>query len=244
MSTTTTELTLTHRPAESRGLADMGWLKSAHSFSFGQYHDRNNMHFHNLRVINDDRVAPGGGFPTHPHENFEIFSYLLEGALEHKDSLGNGSHVTKDGIQFMSAGSGVHHSEFNPSSTEANHFLQIWLIPETRDTQPRYEQMQLGEAERDGKLQLFLSHDGRDGSIRTQAKADVYSAKLNGADEIHFAVSPDRPAYLHVARGQLDVNGTTLKEGDAITAEGGGDLQFGAAHNAEIVLFSLTPLQR
>ncbi len=241
MSLAATELKLTFRSAAQRGHVDAGWLKSAHSFSFGSYFDRNNMSFHNLRVINDDWVAAKGGFPMHPHKNFEIFTYMLEGSLAHQDTMGNGSTVSKGGIQFMSTGSGVQHSEFNPSTTEEAHLLQIWLIPDRKNTTPRYEMLELEGKARDGAMQLFLSHDGRGGSIRTEAAADIYSGKLNSADEIRFELNDDRVAYIHVARGEVHINGHTLKDGDALEAEGQGTLTLSNAKDAEVILFHLAP---
>ncbi|KZL21540.1 Quercetin 2,3-dioxygenase [Pseudovibrio axinellae] len=240
MLNTASDLKIKVRAGSARGHANAGWLKSAHSFSFANYYDRNNMHFHNLRVINDDWIAGDGGFPMHPHENFEIFSYMLEGELEHKDTMGNGSTVRKGGIQFMSTGTGVQHSEFNPSPEAPSHLLQIWLIPARKNTTPRYEMLDLDDTARDGKLQLFLSHDGRDGSIRTEAAADVYSGKLDGKDEINFELNDHRAVYVHVARGELQINGATLEDGDAIEAEGRGSLVLNNAKGAEIIVFHLS----
>lgn len=241
MSVTATDLTLKVRPSEQRHQIDIDWLKSAHSFSFSSYFDRSNMNFHNLRVINDDKIAPGGGFPMHPHENFEIFTCMLEGSLAHEDTMGNTSTVSKGGIQFMSAGSGVQHSEFNPSGNDEAQLLQIWLIPDRKNTTPRYEMLELNDEARKGNLQLFLSHDGRNGSIRTEAAADVYSGKLNGNDQISFELMDHRVAYVHVARGEIQINGTPLKDGDAIEAEGNGTLALSNGKDAEIILFHLSP---
>ena len=179
-------LRFTRRPANERGKADFGWLKSSHSFSFGQYYDPKHVGFGNLIVINDDRVDGGKGFGAHPHENAEIFSYVLGGALEHKDSMGNGSVVSEGGVQYMSAGSGVTHSEFNPSQTDEMRFLQVWLLPEVEDTQPAYGTIDLTLTDKDGKLKLFLSRDGRDGSMTTQADASVYAATLKGDQVITY----------------------------------------------------------
>ena len=173
-------MNLTVRPADERGMADHGWLKSAHSFSFASYHDPKHMQYGPLRVINDDEVAGGGGFPPHQHQDAEIFSYVLEGSLEHKDSMGNGSVVAAGGVQYMSAGAGVTHSEFNPSADERVRFLQVWLLPSERGVTPRYETVMLDEADKAGKLKLFLSPDGRDGSMVTQAQAFVSAATLTG----------------------------------------------------------------
>ncbi len=238
---TDTTLRLTHRPAQDRGQADFGWLKSAHSFSFGQYHDPAFMGFGNLRVINDDRVAGGMGFGEHPHQNAEIFSYVMGGALEHKDSMGNGSVVGAGGVQYMSAGSGVTHSEFNPSNTEEMRFLQVWLLPEVGNTAPAYDTMDLTAADKDGQLKLFLSRDGRDGSMKTQADASVYAATLRGDQQITTTLSAGRKAWVQVADGALRVNGVSLSKGDGLAIEGEGQLTFDQGQDAEILFFDLAP---
>jgi redox-sensitive bicupin YhaK (pirin superfamily) len=202
------------RPADERGKADFGWLKSAHSFSFGQYYDPKHLGFGNLIVINDDLVAGDKGFGQHPHRNAEIFSYVLGGALEHKDSLGNGSVVSEGGVQYMSAGSGVTHSEFNPSQTDQMRFLQVWLLPEVEDTKPAYDTIELTSADKDGKLKLFLSKDGRDGSMKTQADASVYAAELNAGQAISQNLRAGRKGWVQVAGGSVSVNGITLNKGD------------------------------
>lgn len=230
---------MTLRPAEARGKADLGWLRSAHSFSFGGYRDPAHDGFANLRVINDDQVAGGGGFPTHPHKDFEIFSYVLDGALEHKDSMGNGSVVRKGGVQYMSAGSGVQHSEFNPSATEPVHFLQIWLFPNVFGVAPKYETKDLTPADKDGRLALFLSPDGRDGSIAARADADVYAATLRDDQRIGFDLPSDHKGWVQVAKGNVSVNGLQLREGDGLAIHEGGTLSFRDGEEAEFLLFDL-----
>ena len=236
-----TSLQLTLRPAGDRGTADFGWLKSAHSFSFGQYHDPAHMGFGNLRVINDDLVAGGKGFGQHPHKNAEIFSYVMGGALEHKDSMGNGSIVRAGGVQYMSAGSGVTHSEFNPSETDEMRFLQVWLLPKTENTAPAYDTIDLDAQDKDGKLKLFLSPDGQDGSMITQADARVFAATLDGDQVITTRVKPGRKAWLQVADGSLEVNGMALSKGDGLAIEGAGALSLTKGAKAEVLYFDLAP---
>lgn len=227
------------RAAEQRGMADHGWLKSAHSFSFANYFDPEHIQFESLRVINDDRVAGGKGFPMHPHQNAEIFSYVLDGALSHKDTLGNGSTVKAGGVQYMSAGSGVKHSEYNPSETEEMAFLQIWLLPNVENQAPRYETMDITPEEKDGKLKLFLSKDGRDGSMHIKADADIYASTLDGSQVIDFNIPPDHKAWIQMARGSLSVNGHRLNRGDGLAVTEPGRLQFGKGDKAEFLLFDL-----
>jgi redox-sensitive bicupin YhaK (pirin superfamily) len=233
------ELKFEHRPANERGKADHGWLKSNHSFSFGQYHDPRHMGFGNLRVINDDQVEGGKGFGQHPHQNAEIFSYVMEGALEHKDTLGNGSVVAAGGVQYMSAGSGVSHSEFNPSQTDPMRFLQIWLIPAQKNTTPRYETMDIATADKMGQLKLFLSHDGRDGSMRTEADASVYTATLDGDQEANVTLASSRKGWVQVADGSINVNGLPLSKGDGLAIDGEGLLTFSGGKKAEFLFFNL-----
>lgn len=239
LDNTTNALHFAHRPANERGKADFGWLKSSHSFSFGQYHDPRHMGFGNLRVINDDLVEGGQGFGQHPHRNAEIFSYVMDGALEHKDTLGNGSVVGAGSVQFMSAGSGVSHSEFNPSQTDPMRFLQIWLLPNEANTKPRYETFDIEPSEKDGKLKLFLSRDGRDGSMVTQADASVYAATLDGDQEATFTLQQPRKGWVQVADGSLQVNGKTLAKGDGLAIEGEGLLTFAKGSEAEFIFFDL-----
>lgn len=239
---TTTNKPIAIRRASDRGMADHGWLKSAHSFSFAGYNDPDNVHYESLRVINDDRVAASGGFPTHPHKNFEIFSYVLEGALEHKDTLGNGSVVHAGGVQYMSTGSGVSHSEFNPSEDDAVHFLQIWLIPDTQNVTPRYETLAAAGLDKRGKLALILSPDGADGSIRVQQDALVYAANLDGDEQIEYDPKPGRKLWLQMAAGSLTLNGEVLNEGDGAALEAR-SIILEAGQNADFLLFDLAPLQ-
>lgn len=239
LTNNTNEHRFVHRPAIERGKADHGWLKSNHSFSFGDYYDPRYMGFGNLRVINDDRVEGGKGFGQHPHQNAEIFSYVMEGALEHKDTLGNGSVVASGGVQYMSAGSGVSHSEFNPSQTDPMRFLQIWLIPAEKNTAPRYETMDIATAEKMGQLKLFLSHDGRDGSMRTEADASVYVATLDGDQEVNVMLALSRKGWVQVADGSIKVNGQTLLKGDGLAIDGEGLLSFSGGVKAEFLFFDL-----
>jgi len=232
-------MSLTLRPSHERGQADFGWLKSAHSFSFGEYYDPKHIGFGNLRVINDDIVAGGKGFGQHPHQNAEIFSYVLGGALEHKDSLGNGSVVSAGGVQYMSAGLGVTHSEFNPSSTEEMRFLQIWLLPTTQNTKPAYDTIDLSNEDKNGKLKLFLSRDGRGDSMRSQADASVYAATLEGDQVISTDLKVGRKGWVQVADGSLNVNGITLSKGDGLAIDGSGSLTFDQGNTAEILFFDL-----
>ena len=234
-------LRFTRRPANERGKADFGWLKSSHSFSFGQYYDPKHVGFGNLIVINDDRVDGGKGFGAHPHENAEIFSYVLGGALEHKDSLGNGSVVSEGGVQYMSAGSGVTHSEFNPSQTDEMRFLQVWLLPDVENTKPAYDTIDLTPADKDGKLKLFLSRDGRDGSMTTQADASVYAATVNEGQVIMHDLPAGRKGWVQVAGGSVRVNEISLNKGDGLAIEGSGTFSFDQGQDAEILFFDLAP---
>ena len=236
---TTATQTLTLRPAAERGRADFGWLKSAHTFSFGSYHDPRHVQFGALRVINDDLVEGGRGFGAHPHRDAEIFSYVLDGALQHRDSMGNGSTVGAGGVQYMSAGSGVTHSEFNPSETEPMRFLQVWLLPAERGGEPRYETLDIAPEDKDGKLALFLSPDGRDGSIASRANARVYAATLDGAQRIEHDLGDVPKAWLQVARGALTLNGERLGRGDGVGIEGGGPIELADGEDAEVLLFEL-----
>ena len=237
--TTQGALTFSKRPANERGKADFGWLKSAHSFSFGQYYDPAHLGFGNLIVINDDLVDGGKGFGAHPHKNAEIFSYVLGGALEHKDSMGNGSVVGAGGVQYMSAGSGVTHSEFNPSPTDEMRFLQVWLLPEVENTAPAYDTIDLTPAEKDGKLKLFLSKDGRDGSMKTQADASVYAANLKNGQAFTHDLPLGRKGWVQVADGSIRVNDVTLDKGDGLAIEGSGTLTFDQGKDAEFLFFDL-----
>ena len=227
----------TLRPAEARGKANFGWLRSAHSFSFGQYFDPNHMGFENLRVINDDWVAGGEGFPPHPHRDAEIFSYVMDGALQHRDSMGNGSTVAAGGVQYMSAGSGVTHSEFNPSADEPVRFLQIWLMPNSEGEAPRYDTLDIAPEDKDGKLKLFLSPDGRDGSMAIRADADIYAATLKGDQRITRNMADGSRGWVQVADGSVTVNGENLRRGDGLAIRESGRLEFTDGDAAEVIYF-------
>ncbi|MBZ5713275.1 pirin family protein [Nannocystis pusilla] len=207
---------ITKRPADARGHADHGWLDSHHTFSFADYHDPAHMGFRDLRVINEDRVEPGRGFGTHPHRDMEILSYVLEGGLEHRDSMGTGSVIRPGDVQVMSAGTGVTHSEFNASRTEPVHFLQIWLLPERRGLKPGYQQRSFGTADKDGRLRLVASRDGRDDSVTIHTDAAVYAGLFAAGQRAEHPLAPGRHAWVHVARGSVRVNGHDLQAGDAL----------------------------
>jgi len=231
---------ITLRPAQERGTANFGWLDSRHTFSFGNYYDPNHMGFASLRVINEDKVAPGQGFGTHGHRDMEIISYVLEGALEHKDSIGTGSVIRPGDVQRMSAGTGIRHSEFNASKTEPVHFLQIWILPEQEGIEPGYEQKTFPEAEKRGTLRLVGSRDGRDGSITIHQDVDLYATALQDGEEVSHSLAEGRVAWLQVARGTVQLNNQTLSAGDgaAIAQESLITLQ-GAANDTEVLLFDM-----
>lgn len=230
------------RAAADRGHANHGWLKTAFSFSFANYQDPHNVHFEALRVINDDAIAGGGGFPMHPHSDFEIFSYVLEGEIAHKDSMGNGSTVGAGGIQYMTAGSGVTHSEFNPNADQTLRLLQIWLIPAVRGATPRYEVRELTDADKRGRFALFISTDGREGSIKTLADAEVYAGRFDGEERGEIEVPVGRRGYLHMAEGRATVNGVPLERGDALKVTEPGLLEVTEGDQSEILFFDLGPL--
>jgi redox-sensitive bicupin YhaK (pirin superfamily) len=232
-------MALTLRRAEERGKADFGWLDSRHTFSFGHYHDPRNMGFGPLRVINEDRVAPGGGFPTHPHSDMEIVSYVLEGALEHKDSLGTGSVIRPGDVQRMSAGTGIRHSEFNASETEPVHFLQIWIIPEKRGLRPGYEQKTFTTADKRGGFKLIGARDGRDGSVTIHSDVDLYAANLKVDEVANFDLRPGRIAWVQVARGTAKLNGVQLHPGDGVAINTAGQVELTATDDAEVLLFDM-----
>lgn len=232
-------MTLTLRKAEDRGTANFGWLDSRHSFSFGEYHDPQHVGFGPLRVINDDRVAPGAGFPTHGHRDMEIISYVLKGALEHKDSIGTGSVIRPGDVQRMSAGTGIRHSEFNASKTEPVHFLQIWIVPERQGLPPGYEQKTFPVHETDGTLRLVGSRDGRDGSVTIHRDVDLYATRLAHGQEVKHLLRRGRGAWVHVARGGLSLNGTRLKAGDGASLAAPGALHLDQADDAEMLLFDI-----
>jgi quercetin 2,3-dioxygenase len=230
----------TLRAATERGRSNLGWLDSAHSFSFSSYYDPRHMGFGPLRVINDDRVTPGAGFGAHGHRDMEIISYVLEGELAHRDSLGNGSIIRPGDVQRMSAGTGIQHSEFNPSQTDPVHFLQIWIVPDKTGYPPSYEQKHFGATERRGRLCLVASRDGRDGSVSLHQDVDVYAALLDGADGAEFMLRPGRLGWIQVARGELRVNGQVLTEGDGLAMDEPGLLCFDSAQVAEALLFDMS----
>jgi redox-sensitive bicupin YhaK (pirin superfamily) len=227
------------RRAGERGHANHGWLDSYHSFSFADYYDPRHMGFGSLRVINEDRVQPGAGFGTHGHRDMEIISYVLEGALAHKDSMGNGSTIVPGDVQRMSAGTGVRHSEFNNEPAGVTHFLQIWIEPSVRGIAPGYEQKHFDAGARRGRLRLIASPDGRDGSLTIHQDAFVYAALIDGAERAVHSLAAGRRAYVHVARGELSVNGEGLAAGDALKASGLAQIALENGRRAEVLLFDL-----
>lgn len=227
------------RKSGDRGIANFGWLDSRHTFSFGHYHDPMHMGFGPLLVINEDRVQAGKGFGTHGHRDMEIISYVLEGELAHKDSMGNGSVLRYGDVQRMSAGTGVMHSEFNHSATDQVHFLQIWIQPAQKGIPPSYEEKHFDSASKQGQLRLIASADGADGSVTIHQDARLYAAILNGADHIEHTLEKGRTAYLHLIRGQLEANGTRLSSGDALKFEGEPRIAIANAEAAEFLLFDL-----
>jgi quercetin 2,3-dioxygenase len=228
------------RRATERGRAQFGWLDSRHTFSFGDYYDPKHMGFGPLRVINDDRVQPGAGFGTHGHRDMEILSYVLEGALEHKDSLGTGSVIRPGDVQRMSAGTGIQHSEFNPDRNQPVRFLQIWIEPERAGLAPSYEEKRFAEGERRNQLRLVASHSARDGSLRIHRDADVYAALLDEGKTVSHALRANRQAWLQVARGEVELNGQALAEGDGAGIRVERDLEIrGRSADAEFLLFDL-----
>ncbi len=229
------------RKSEQRGKANFGWLDSRHSFSFGHYYDPAHMGFGPLRVINEDRIAPGGGFPTHPHSNMEILSYVLEGALEHKDNIGTGSVIRPGDVQRMSAGSGVRHSEFNASKTEPVHFLQIWVIPEKEGIEPSYEQKSFSAEEKRGRLRLIGSRDGREGSVTIHQDVDLYATVLKAGETVTHTLADGRGGWVQVARGAALLNGTALEAGDGVAVTTSGVLTLEGTDDAEVLLFDMGP---
>jgi quercetin 2,3-dioxygenase len=232
-------LSISVRSAGSRGHANHGWLDSFHSFSFADYHDPKHMGFGPLRVINEDRVQPGAGFGTHGHSDMEIISYVLDGALEHKDSLGTGSVIRPGDVQRMSAGSGIRHSEFNHSKSEPVHFLQIWIIPEKKGLRPGYEQKAFGDDEKRGKLRLIGSRDGRDGSVTIHRDVDLYASVLSSGLAVTHELSAARGAWLQVVRGAVNFNDRSLKAGDGVAIDTPGTLRIEGEQEAEVLLFDM-----
>ena len=227
------------RKSEDRGRADHGWLRSYHTFSFADYLDPENMGFGHLRVINEDRIQPGTGFGTHGHRDMEIISYVLEGALAHKDNMGNGSTIVPGDVQLMSAGKGVLHSEFNHARDEVTHFLQIWIEPNVSGIPPSYEQKRFDAESKRGRLRLVVSPDGRDGSVTIHQDAHLYAGLLDGSDRAVQKLQPGRRAYVHVARGRLTVNGQPLEAGDALKATDTAEIVLQQGEGAEVLLFDL-----
>jgi len=226
------------RRSAERGYADHGWLRSLHSFSFADYHDARHMGFGPLRVINEDRVQPGAGFGTHGHRDMEIISYVLEGALAHKDSMGNGSAIVPGDVQRMSAGRGVLHSEFNHDAQRVTHFLQIWIEPDVHGIAPSYEQKHFEPGEKRGRLRLIASRGGADGSVTIHQDARVYAGRFDGAERAVQHFEPGRKAYVHVARGAITVNGQALSAGDALKTDAA-EVTLESGRDAEVLVFDL-----
>lgn len=223
----------------ARGKTQLGWLDSHHTFSFGGFQDPNRMGFRSLRVINDDRVTPGAGFATHSHQDMEILTYVLAGALEHKDSLGNGSIIRPGEVQIMSAGTGITHSEFNHSQTQPVHFLQIWVLPNQLGLKPRYEQKAFAKDDKHSELLLIGAKDGRKGAVKIYQDVDLYTAALQTEDAVEFQVAPERYAWVQVASGIVHLNGEELRQGDGLQLRGNRLLEIQTPVGAEILLFDL-----
>jgi redox-sensitive bicupin YhaK (pirin superfamily) len=230
---------ITIRKSEDRGHFDMGWLNTYHTFSFDRYYDPAHLNFRSLRVINEDRVAPGQGFPKHSHADMEIVTYILEGALEHQDSMGNGSIIRPGDVQRMSAGAGVAHSEANPSDAEAVHLLQIWILPKERGLPPSYEQKFFSEDERRGRLRLVASDDGREGSVTIQQDAHLYAGILAAGDAVSHDFSAGRSGWLQIARGAVNLNGFELTQGDGAAISKEDSITIQADEATEVLLFDL-----
>jgi len=229
------------RKSSDRGIARFNWLESRHTFSFGGYDDPQHQGFSDLLVINEDRVRPGTGFATHSHRDMEIFTVVLEGALEHKDSTGTGSVIRPGDMQLMSAGSGIRHSEFNPSDSETVHFLQMWIVPEVKGVRPHYQQKHFDDEQKRGRLHLVLSPRGAKGSMSLFQDARVYAGLFDGSEQATLELESRRYAYVHVARGSLQVNGLPLDEGDGVRVRDEQRLDFAAGRSAEVLVFDLRP---
>jgi redox-sensitive bicupin YhaK (pirin superfamily) len=227
------------RKADERGYFDHGWLKTHHSFSFSDYYDQRFMGFRSLRVINEDVVAPAEGFPTHGHQNMEIITYILQGALEHKDSMGSGSVIRPGDVQYMSAGNGVRHSEFNHSKEDPVHLLQIWIVPEMKGGSPLYAEKNFSEADRKNKLCAVASPDGREGSIAIRQNAVVYASLLDSGEEIRFQADKNRFYWVQLAKGRLEVNGILIESGDGLALGELDQIQFKGASDSEFIVFDL-----
>lgn len=231
------------RKAADRGVANHGWLNSRHTFSFANFYDPKQVGFSDLLVINDDRVAPAQGFGKHPHRDMEIFSYVLEGALEHKDTMGTGSVIEPGDVQLMSAGRGVAHSEFNHSPTSPVHFLQIWIVPNQAGIAPEYQQQRFTPEEKRGRLRLIISPDGSDNSLHIHQDARVYAGLFDGDESATLALAPNRYAYVHVARGGVSLNGVALAEGDGVRVRNETALTLSHGNDAEVLVFDLRPVE-
>jgi redox-sensitive bicupin YhaK (pirin superfamily) len=231
---------ITIRSSHDRGSAHFGWLEARHTFSFGNYYDPAHMGFGSLRVINEDKVQPSQGFPTHGHRDMEIITYILEGALEHKDSIGNGSIIRPGDVQRMSAGTGILHSEFNASQTDRVHLLQIWIVPEQIGLEPGYEQIHVPAAEKQGKLRLIGSPEGREGSVTIHQQADLYATHLRVNEQVAHTLRPGRQAWIQVARGAVELNDRLLSSGDGAAVVGESTIALkGVSEDAEVLLFDL-----
>lgn len=230
---------ITVRKANDRGLTNIDWLKSRHTFSFGEYYDPQEQGFSTLRVINEDWVVPGAGFPTHSHRDMEIVTYVIDGAVQHKDSMGNGSVIRPGDVQRMSAGTGVTHSEYNPSKVDQLHLLQIWMLPDRRGHQPGYEQKTIGDAEKRGRLRVVASPDGREGSVSIHQDAQLYAGIVEPAKPLEFAIPSGRRGYLHVVKGAVDLNGVALVAGDGARIVEERALEIVGREESEVLLFDL-----
>jgi hypothetical protein len=227
------------RKSTDRGHAAHGWLDSRFTFSFAEYYDPRHVQFRTLRVMNDDRIAAGGGFPTHPHSDMEIVTYVLDGALAHKDSMGNGSVIRPGDVQYMSAGTGVAHSEFNASDTEPVHLYQIWMFPDKKNYTPVYGQKHFSETEKRNQLRLVVSRDGRDGSVKIRQDNELYATVLGAGETVAHELKPERYAYVQVARGSVQLNGKKLETGDGAAISGEKSLELTGVTDAEVLLFDL-----
>jgi redox-sensitive bicupin YhaK (pirin superfamily) len=227
------------RKAAERGHANHGWLDTYHTFSFDSYYDPRFMGFRHLRVINEDRVAPGAGFPTHPHRDMEIITYILEGALEHKDSMGTGSVIRPGEVQRMSAGTGVTHSEYNPSKDEGVHLLQIWIFPERKGIEPSYEQKRFDRNQMKGRLRLVASNDARDGAVKIHQNAEIYAGVLGPGESVRYEIPSDRHVWLQIARGSVELNGEELHNGDGAAVTKEAVLEIRGKSDSEFLLFDL-----
>lgn len=225
--------------SDDRGHADHGWLDSRFSFSFAEYFDPEHVQFRTLRVMNDDHIAGGGGFPTHPHRDMEIVTYVLEGALAHKDSMGNGSVIRPGDVQYMSAGTGVAHSEFNVSEKDPVHMYQIWMFPDKKNYQPTYDQKHFSESDKRGKLRLVVSPDGREGSVKIRQNNELYATLLGAGESVKHEIKPDRHVYVQVARGGVELNGKPLETGDGAAISDEKSVQLTGLKDAEVLLFDL-----